>query len=169
MKTLKYIMAAALLVAAFAATEVSAKKKMVPRAYIFGFSASFTDSVVYMTNVQAVDSVWIDTKTKFLLGRENYSYQLRDYFTYKQNMPNRTCLVLFGLNRKDAEKKYVKMKRKYTEKADGKYDVRYLDSADFKFRPVSIDEEEYQENPPQVTNEQHKNKKRDGHGKHSRR
>jgi len=145
MKSLKYIMGAALLLSAVAATEVSAKKKMVPKAYIFGFSASFTDSVVYMTNVQTVDSVWIDTKTKFLLGRENYSYQLRDFFTYKQNMPNRTCLVLFAMKRKDAEEKFIKLKRKYTEKAKSKYDVRYIESSDFKFHPVDMSAAEEEE------------------------
>ena len=31
--------------------------------YMFGFSASFTDSVAYITDVQQVDSAYIDTKT----------------------------------------------------------------------------------------------------------
>lgn len=144
MKSLKYIVAATLLFAAFAATDVSAKRKMMPQVYIFGFSAAFTDSIVYMTNVQAVDSAWIDTKTKFLLGRDSYTYQLKNFFTQKQNLQNRTCMVFFATDRSDAEKKYLKMKRKYTTEAKNKYDVRYIDESDFRFKAVDMSDEEEQ-------------------------
>ena len=93
MKSFKYILTAAIFLSAVAATTgVSAKSKMVPRIYMFGFSASFTDSIVYFTNVQAVDSAWVESKGNYLLGRDNYSYQLKNYFTDMQNMPNRTCV-----------------------------------------------------------------------------
>ncbi len=53
MKSFKYILTAAIFLSAVAATTgVSAKSKMVPRIYMFGFSASFTDSIVYFTNVR---------------------------------------------------------------------------------------------------------------------
>ncbi len=138
MKSLKYIAAAMMLASAFAAGDVSAKRKMIPEAYIFGFSASFTDSVVYFTNVQAIDSTWIDSKTKFLLGRENYSYQLKDYFTHKQGQPARTCIVFYERKKKDIEKAFLKLKKKYTVKAKDMYDVRYIDGRDFMFKPVDM-------------------------------
>lgn len=56
--------------------QTTAKGKMEPR-YVFGFSASFADSTVYFTDIQKLDSTWIDTKSKFLLGREQYSSQLK--------------------------------------------------------------------------------------------
>ena len=118
--------------------EIKAEGKVVPRIYMFGFSASFTDSIIYFTNVQEVDSAWIDTNSNFIMGRENYSYQLRNYLTDKLNMPNRTCLVVYGKTRKEAEKKYIKMKRLYTEKSTGMYDVRYLDQQEFKFLPIDM-------------------------------
>lgn len=144
MKSFKYLFIAAILASALTVTGVSAKRKMMPRVYMFGFCASFTDSTVYFTNVQAVDSAWMDTKTKFLLGRDNYSYQLRDYFTYNQNMPNRTCIVMFGEKKKDVEEKYMKLKKKYTIKAKDMYDVKYLSESDFKFKPINmyVEEEE---------------------------
>ena len=59
---------------------VSAQKSIVQKVYAYGFSASFKDSVVYFTEIQEIDSAWVGVKTKFLEGRENYSYQLKEYF-----------------------------------------------------------------------------------------
>ena len=113
-----------------------------PSIYIFGFSASFTDSTIYMTNVQKVDSAWIDNKSKFLLGRENYSYQLRNYLSDKLHLKNRTCLVMYARSRKEAEKKYLKLKKLYVEESPGMYDVRYIDEGDFKFQTIDMSYEE---------------------------
>ena len=90
------------------------------------------------TDVQKVDSAWIDTKTKFLLGRDNYSYQLKNFLAGKRQEQNRTCLVMYGLTKKEAEKKYLKMKKLYTEKSRGMFDVRYINEADFKFMPIDM-------------------------------
>lgn len=122
--------------------ETSAKRIQVPKLYIFGFSASFTDSIVYMTDVQEIDSAWIDNKTKFLVGREQYSYQLKNYFANTLNMQGRTCIVIYATKREEAEKKYVKMKRLYTIKAKNRYDMRYLSVTDFRFKPVVLSPEE---------------------------
>lgn len=138
MRFIKYVMIAFVLVFAFTTTEMSAKKKMVPSVYMFGFSASFADSTVYFTDMQQVDSAWIDSKTKFLLGRDNYALQLKNYFANSLKMKNRTCVVIFGIKRKDAEKKYNKMKRIYTVKAKNKYDVKYLNASDFKFNCIDM-------------------------------
>ena len=52
--------------------------------FMFGFCTSFNDSTVYLTDIQQVDSAWIDTKTDFLYSRDNYSFQLRDYMKEHQ-------------------------------------------------------------------------------------
>ena len=118
--------------------KASAKGTVSPQCYMFGFVANFSDSVVYITDIQTVDSVWYDSKTKFLLGRSNYSNQLRNYFSEKLNMPYRTCIVVFALNRKDIEKKYLKMKKLYTVKNAGRYDVKNLTESEFRFKPVNM-------------------------------
>ncbi len=138
MNLTKTIAAAMLALLAVSANKAEAKGKVIPCAYMFGFSASFTDSVVYFTNVQKVDSVWYDKSSKALLGRENYSLQLKNYLAGQMNMPNRTCLVVFGLTRKDAEKKFLKMKRLYTGKSKGGYEVRSIDESSFKFLPIDM-------------------------------
>ncbi len=129
----KYIIMVA--IAAMLATTAAAKKQPVPKVYIFGMAATFNDTIVHFTPIQEVDSAWMDTKTDFLLGREVYSYQLRDYLAAQQ-MPHRTCIVVADTDRKKLEKKYLKMKKLYTQpKPEAQhYDVRYLTDIDFHFK-----------------------------------
>ena len=131
---------------------VAATAKIVTPAhlYMFGFSASFTDSTIYVTDIQDVQGAWIDSKTKFLLGRDNYSYQLKEYFTEKIQQPNRICMVFFATNKRKIEKAMKKLMKKYvpdTKKKKKKqtwrpYEVNYLTSADFKFEAIDMSEEQ---------------------------
>lgn len=139
MKPIKYAVCAAIMALALTNTQVQGKAKMVPRLYMFGISASFTDSVVYFTDVQPVDSAWMDTKTDFLLGRDNYSLQLKNHLSQHLSMPNRTCIVFFGKNRSAVEKDYLKLKKQYTAaNSRTKYDVRNINSADFRFKGIDM-------------------------------
>lgn len=139
MKIFKYILLALLLAGALP-QEMEAKRIKVPKMFMFGFSASFQDSIIYMTDVQEVEGAWYETKSKFLLGRQHYSYQLKDFLANTRQQPNRVCVVMFALTRKEAEKKFIKLRKEYTVKAKGKYDVRYLTTTDFKFLPVDMSE-----------------------------
>ena len=140
MKLIRKIALAIVLMAA-STTHLQAQIVKVPQAYMFGFVASFNDSTVYFTNIQQVDSVWVTKKKKMLSGRNNYSYQLREYFAQKRNQPNRTCVVVANVNRKKLEKKYTKMKNKYLVKSKKPLDVRTIADSDFKFTPVNMSEE----------------------------
>ncbi len=139
MKIFKYILLALLLAGALP-QEMEAKRIKVPKMFMFGFSASFQDSIIYMTDVQEVEGAWYETKSKFLLGRQHYSYQLKDFLANTRQQPNRVCVVMFALTRKEAEKQFIKLRKEYTVKAKGKYDVRYLTTTDFKFQPVDMSE-----------------------------
>ncbi len=139
MKILKYILFSLLLAVAMP-SEMQAKRMKAPKMFMFGFSASFQDSIIYMTDVQEVVGAWYDTKTKFLLGRQHYSYQLKDFLATNKQQPNRVCVVMYALSRKEAEKKFIKLRKEYTVKAKGKYDVRYLTLSEFKFEPVDMSE-----------------------------
>lgn len=155
MKPIKYAVCAAIMALALTNTQVQGKAKMVPRMYMFGISASFTDSVVYFTDVQPVDSAWIDTKTNFLLGRDNYSLQLKNHLSQELSMPNRTCIVFFGKNRSAVEKDYLKLKKQYTAaNSRTKYDVRNINSGDFRFKGIDmsfITESETEAQKPEKT------------------
>lgn len=87
----------------------SSKNKPV---YIVGVSASFTDSLVYFTEIQLLDSVHID-KNKMLPERAQYSYQLKNYLENEEGLANRTCFVYFSNSKKKLQKTVTKMKTKY--------------------------------------------------------
>ena len=94
------------------AVSMQAKDEM-KRIYIFGFASSFNDSIVCFTDVQAVDSAWLNSKNHFLVSRENYSYQLRDYLE-GEGYKHPTCMVSYSTNLKKLTKKYNKMRNSYT-------------------------------------------------------
>ena len=120
---------------------VAASAKIVTPAhlYMFGFSASFKDTSVYVTDIQDVQGACIDSRTKFLFNRDGYSQQLRDYLANSQQQPGRVCVVIYATSLKKAEKKLRKFQRIYIEK--GSYDVRKLTAADFRFTPEMADED----------------------------
>ena len=105
--------------------------------YIYGFAASFNDSTVYFTELQKVDSAYIDSKTKFLYGRENYSYQLQDFLDQK-GWKHAVCITSYGLTKKEAEKKFLYLRKKYIDR--GKFDIKYLKQSDFSYQVIKPEE-----------------------------
>ena len=81
--------------------------------YIFGFAASFLDSVVYITDIQHMDSAYVEKKSKFLMDRAVYSDQLQTFIEENAAVENYTCAVLFGLKKKDIEELHEKIKKRY--------------------------------------------------------
>ena len=82
------------------------------RLYVYGVATSFNDSTVYITEIQQLDSAWVDTKTGFLYSRNNYSFQLRDHLK-ANGFATPTCVTYFAKTRKEIEKKYVALKKRY--------------------------------------------------------
>ena len=138
MRFLKYIVLTLLVCVAMGAEAKTVKARHM---YVFGFAASFKDSVVYMTEIQDVQGALYDTKTKFLLGRDSYSDQLKAFFKEKMQLSDRVCMVMFSTSKKKAEKKYMKLRKKYTgdKKRPSTYEVRYVTTQDFQFEPVGLD------------------------------
>ena len=130
------IMAVAVMIICGWTINASAKLKCVPKLYAFGFAASFNDSTVYFTDIQEIDSAWINDKNDFLVSRDNYSYLLKNYFT-SLGLEHRTCVISFALKRKDIEKKYQKMKNKYVKA--GNYDIKSVSTNDFHFTAIKPD------------------------------
>ena len=160
MRFFKHITLAVALLAA-STLPLSAKSTQASKAYMFGFSASFNDSIVYFTDIQEVDSVWTNGRSHFLAGRNQYSYQLREYFTMKLGMARRTCVVVSSLKRKDVEKKYAKMKKQYIEKKAGKFDVRFLSAEDFRFVAVDMSDSNQVSQQPVKAKKQKEKKAKD--------
>jgi len=142
MRLYKCIFAITALAAVLAAAPATAKNKCVPRVYAFGFAASFNDSTVYFTDIQEIDSVWINDKTKFVLERENYSGQLKTYLN-GNGKEHRTCVFVYAFRKKDIDRKYLKMRNKYVKA--GNFSIEDITGGDFSFVhivPQVVDEEQ---------------------------
>ena len=72
--------------------------------YIMGVSASFSDSLVYFTDIQYLDSIVLDKKTQLLPQRNQYSEQLDEYLEQVKGMKNRTCFIYFNEKKAKLEK-----------------------------------------------------------------
>ena len=166
-----------LLTALLLATAGASAKKdaRVQKMYAFGMAASFTDTIVHFTSIQEIDNAWFGKKG-FLMGRENYSYQLRDFLADRLQMPHRTCIVVYDTKRKKLEKRFDKMKRLYTEAPKGArhYDVRHIAPGEFTFRTVDmsaeVEQQRQAEQEEQAAGKEAKKKdKKDKKGKSDRR
>ena len=109
----------------------SAFSKKSKSVYAFGFSASFTDSIVYYTEIQVLDSVKLD-KNSALPYREHYSYQLKNYLEYEKGGKNRTCMIYFNTNQSKLVKEQAKVLSKYRK--DKGIEVVELKHSEFSFK-----------------------------------
>lgn len=99
--------------------------------YAFGVSASFTDTVVYCTEIQILDSVALD-KNGFLPRRDLYSYQLKNYLELEKGLPNRTCMIYFSENKSKLNKELSKVLSKYNKNKS--IVVQQLNVESFQFK-----------------------------------
>lgn len=127
MKYVKTLLAVTLLFTLCAAFTFKGGNKPV---YAFGVSASFTDTVVYYTEIQMIDSVSLD-KNGFLPKRDLYSYQLKNYLELEKGLPNRTCMIYFSENKNKLSKEAAKILDKY--KKNNSFAPQKINIGDFKF------------------------------------
>ena len=127
--------------------------------YLFGFATTFTDSVGYVTDVQRLDSSYIDVKTKFLIGRNLYSSQLQQYLEENEGSNHPVTSIFFGKKKEKMEKRLQTLRRRY-EKEKG----LMLKTIPYQFRAEKYEEELTQSPEPQadgkeVAGQQKKDKK----------
>lgn len=116
------------------ATAKKSKDKNKYGVYMAGVSASFTDSLVYFTDIQFLDSALVDGKG-FLVGRSQYSVQLKDYLETKEGGKNRTCFMFFNVKKNKLQKELQKLKEKYNK---GKNMVLKDVTPEFKFEKAEL-------------------------------
>ena len=108
-KSLFYVLS---FLACLACQNAEAKIKQKP-VYMFGFATSFVDSLAYITDVQYIDSSFIDTKTKFLVGRNMYSLQLQEFLAKNEGCMHPVTAVFFGKKKEKMEKKMLSVRRRF--------------------------------------------------------
>lgn len=119
---------------ALASFSVSAKKNKtvkpkVTQCYAFGVASSFLDSLMYITDIQVLDSAEI-SKDGFLTFRSEYSYQLQDYVELKLSKENFIPVIFFNLKKEKLEKEYQKLLKFYEKRS---LDIQNISMGDFTF------------------------------------
>lgn len=127
MKYLRVIMALAL--AFVLCSAFTMKKDKEKPVYVFGVAASFSDTVVYYTAIQQLDSAQLDPHG-FLPQRDMYSYQLKNHLEYQMNKLNYTCSIYFSENKKKLEKEADKVKSGYQK---SRLTLQAIEPDEFKF------------------------------------
>ena len=101
--------------------------------YVYGVAASFTDTVLYITDVQKLEGAALD-KSKFLPFRDGYSYQLKVFLEGTLGAKDRVCAIFFSEDIKKLNKGAVKMYKKYAK--NGAYSIRRLTKEEFEFQTI---------------------------------
>lgn len=127
MKYVKILLVVGLVFGICSAFSMREKYKQV---YAFGISASFTDTVVYYTDIQLLDSAKL-SKEGFLSHRDLYSYQLRNYLEDAKLQQNSTCMIYFSEKKAKLEKEAMKVLGKYRKNKN--LEVKRVDPAKFRF------------------------------------
>lgn len=135
---------------------VEGKVKQKP-VYIFGFAESFADSIGYITDVQYLETAYIDTKTKFLIGRNMYSVQLQQFLQQNEDCKHPVTSIFFGEKKEKLAKKQLSLRNKYEKYRD--YTIK---SVDYVFTPeVYADQDEAESpDPDNADKKAEKNKKK---------
>ncbi len=85
--------------------------------YLFGASYSYSDSIVYFTEIQPVEGVKL-LKGNLLPDRQHYAYELKDYMNFKEGMPGRISVIYFSKKRSKLEKVEAKVKKRILHKEE---------------------------------------------------
>lgn len=142
--------------ALFLSLSIQAKNEM-RKAYIFGFASSFNDSIVYFTDIQEIDSAYFTSKNKFLVSRENYSSQLREYLS-GLGKEHRTCMVEYGFDEKKIKKAWDKLYARYAHNQKKKnnqkqkselppFQIKHITKEQLAFQAITPAEEYVEEAP----------------------
>ena len=125
----------------FAMLPVEAKQKKVVQkpVYMIGVGISLLDSAVFITDMQLVDSVSVEKKTKFLKDRQLYSFQLQNYLEAAYKGGPYVPSVFFNTNRKKMERQYLSLHKRYVQSKD--FRMILVDISQFRFKAEKYIEE----------------------------
>ncbi len=98
--------------------------------FMYGMSFSFSDSIMYVTDIQQMDSVTI--KDKYLLaGRDQYSLQFKKWLE-AGGAPTQVSAINFFSKRGKAAKKFEKMRKGALKK----HHCTIISVPEFKFSAI---------------------------------
>ena len=92
--------------------------------YVMGASLSFTDSIVYFTEIQYLEDVALEKGSGFLPERQHYSLELQEYMAANEQMSGRTSIILFAKKKSKLKRREEYLKQRLEKRRSLK--VRYL-------------------------------------------
>lgn len=118
-------------------------KIVITPGYGFGFAASFCDSTVYFTEIQYMDSLFMEDRSKLVIGTENFSAQLKTYMESQLDETNRTCVFFYDVKQADLEKQRKKLWERYAnpKKGQGRFIMKTVKANDFAFSCVDMSDQ----------------------------
>ena len=126
----KTALLAMLLMLATHASLLHAKVEQRP-VYICGYAVNFADSAAYVTEIQCIDTAYVESRNGFLMDRNLYSDQL-NYFVKKQfGGKHYTCMVLFDKKQARLQKRVERMRKR--QENDPSVRLHTIAAADFRF------------------------------------
>lgn len=132
MYRLRYLFIGLLSVLLFSSfTAPKEKSDEIKRVYLYGVSHDFNDSVVYMTDIQCLDSMTIKADGS-LQNHSSLSLQMKYFLEGMLQKGNQTCAVIYSDDKRKLEKRYVKMRKRY--QSDNHKVLMKLNSESFTFR-----------------------------------
>mgnify|MGYP001199823408 CR=1 FL=1 len=106
--------------------------------YVFGVTSSFSDSVVYFTEIQFLDTLKLD-KGGILPEMNSYSSQLENYVGVMKNKPNQTAATFYSTKRSSLVKERTKLSNRYKKKLA--HSIQFLPIEDFTYTRVAPEED----------------------------
>ena len=140
MKIIKLIICLGLLsMACLQPVEAKRKKVVQKPVYMIGAGISLVDSMVFITDMQLVDSITLEKKHKFLMDRQLYSFQFQRYLerAYKGG-PYIPC-VFFSRSKKKMERQYLSLHKRYVHSKELR--MILVDVSQFRFKAEKYVEE----------------------------
>lgn len=133
MRKLYFILSLLLVLGLWALPSMAAKKIKPRTVYMFGVSTAFMDSTVLITDIQAVDSVYLTSSGSLLIGRSLYSAQLQQHVEQYVGIPRTTCAVFYNKKLTKLQKEYINLRKKITK--DNTMKLLLVGSEVFRFQP----------------------------------
>ena len=85
-------------------------------AYLLGVSFSYSDSIAYFTEIQPLEGVKLQKRSKILPDRQHYAYELKDYMNFQEGKPGRISMIYFSKKRSKLETVEAKVKKRLLHK-----------------------------------------------------
>jgi len=140
MKPSKLLCLALLCLVASQPLGAKTKKVVQKPVYMVGVGISLVDSMVFITDMQLVDSVTLEKKTNFLMDRQLYSFQLQRYLEQAYKRGPYIPSVFFSKSRKKMERRYLSLHKRYVESKE--LQMYLVDQGQFRFKAEEYIEQE---------------------------